>query len=88
MNGTPDEHGSPTWGVQRDQPETVVQLAVIAHADITPYADRPIRLTLLAPEIGELDDTESAHVQMSKSELLRLVQAGLAVLDSFKEGES
>ena len=85
--GESDYLGSKTWEVARDEPETAVQLSIIGFADVTPYAEKPIRLTLPSPEIEEMDDDRSeAHVQLSRHELERVIVAAQALLASLPEG--
>ena len=78
----PNMMGDLIWAVTHDSPDTVVQISIPGYSKNT---TTPIRLTLPDPEIIELDKTKTAWVQLSRSELRRLIKAGQELLASFPE---
>ncbi|WP_407538914.1 hypothetical protein Q0M94_12110 [Deinococcus radiomollis] len=74
--------GDLIWAVSHDSPETVVQLSI---PGVSKNTTTPVRLTLPDPELIELDKTKTAWVQLSRSELRRLIKAGQELLASLPE---
>ena len=78
----PNITGDLIWAVTHDSPETVVQISLPGYSKNT---GTPIRLTLPDPELIELDRTKTAWVQLSRSELRRLIKAAQELLASLPE---